>query len=84
MSQIEYFNKKLKGAFTRMFLEKRSKEYRDGFAEGIRFYAEYINETLERSQRERSSRAIELLKKSNFTIIQGGQNHGKDGNDESH
>ena len=82
MDQIDYFDKKLKVAFTQMFLERRSQDYVDGFTAGVRFYAEFINERLERSQRERSSRAVELLKSSNLTIIQGGRSaHGKDGND---
>lgn len=72
MNVGKYFEQKMKMKARLLTEEGRSQTYINGFADGMKFLSETIEEIQELAMREKADRIKEKLERSDFKVLLGG------------
>lgn len=72
MNVGKYFEQKTKMKARQLTAEGRSQTYINGFADGMKFLSDTIEEIRELEKQERDARIKEKLKSSDFKVLLGG------------
>lgn len=72
MNVGKYFEQKMKMKARLLTAEGRSQTYINGFADGMKFLSDTIEEIQELEMREKTDRIKEKLERSDFKVLLGG------------
>ena len=72
MNVGKYFEQKMKMKARLLTAEGRSQTYINGFADGMKFLRDTIEEIQELEMREKTDRIKEKLERSDFKVLLGG------------